>query len=220
VFVTVALAVFLLNLVLPPLVLTIARKPWDHFSFNPWLHRLPEWLASPEATIGRKLEFLSTVAVFWFIASSEYDAADWGFTVGVDDLFRWVFIAVVFGAYFALWFDARSQLIQGSRGWRSGGRGGFVGILLSTLGLTTAPCSVMGCGLPVVPVLGLAFQGLTSGTLAALATFSRVANEILVVGMSAIVLALGYLVSRDGGASQKRTGAHQHETPSGVVPAG
>jgi hypothetical protein len=220
VFLTVALAVFLLNLILPPLVLTIARKPWDHFSFNPWLHRLPEWLASPEATVGRKLEFLSTVALFWFIASSEYDAADWGFTVGVDDLFRWVFLAVVFGAYFALWFYARGQLIQSGRGWRSGGRGGFVGILLSTLGLTTAPCSVMGCGLPVVPVLGLAFQGLTSGTMAALATFSRAANEILVIGMSAVVLVLGYLVSHESRAGQKRTGPDQHETPMGSVPAG
>ena len=40
------------------LVLSLARKPFDLFTFNPWLPRLPEWLASPESPWGDKLAFL------------------------------------------------------------------------------------------------------------------------------------------------------------------
>ncbi len=213
VFVGVAAAVFLLNLFLPVLVLSVVRKPWDHFSFNPWLDQLPKWLVSPEATIGRKLEFLSKLSLFWFIASSQYDAAEWGFTVGVNDVVRWLFIASMFGAYFALWFYARGQLIRRGRGWSSGGRGGSAGVLLSTLGLSTAPCSVIGCGLPVLPVLGLGLHGLTSGALAGLATLSRVANDVVLVGISAMVLVLGWLVKLDEG-----TGTPQQGSPTDAVP--
>lgn len=197
IFVGVALAVFLLDLFLPPVILSVVRKPWDFFSFNPWLSQLPQWVVSPEASIGRKLAFLSDVALFWFVASSPYDAPEWGFSVGVRDLVRWVFMAFLFGAYFALWFYARGQGIGRGRRWSGGGRGGFAGALLSTLGLSTAPCSVAGCGAPVLPVLGLAFQGLTSGTLAGLATLSRVASVAVLTGMSLVVLALGWFVSLD-----------------------
>jgi hypothetical protein len=38
--------VFVLHVMLPPLVLAIARKPWTFFTFNPWLKRLPEYLVS------------------------------------------------------------------------------------------------------------------------------------------------------------------------------
>ncbi len=197
IFVGVALAVFLLDLFLPPIILSLVRKPWDFFSFNPWLSHLPQWVVSPEATIGRKLTFLSDVALFWFIASSPYDAPEWGFSVGVRDLARWISMSLLFGAYFALWFYARGQVSGRGRVWNSGGRGGFGGALLSTLGLSTAPCSVAGCGAPVLPVLGLAFQGLTSGALAGLATLSRVATVVVFVGMSIAVLALGLFVSVD-----------------------
>jgi hypothetical protein len=56
VFAAIAIAVFGLNLFLPVAVLSVVRKPWDHFSFNPWLKRLPEWVASSEVTLQRKLE--------------------------------------------------------------------------------------------------------------------------------------------------------------------
>src|SRR6266571_814604 len=46
VFVLVVAAIVALNLVLPPLVLSVARKPYDYFSINPWLHTLPSWLAA------------------------------------------------------------------------------------------------------------------------------------------------------------------------------
>jgi hypothetical protein len=199
-FFGVAAAVFLLNLLLPPLVLALVRKPWDHFSFNPWLSHLPQWLVSPQASIGRKVEFLSDVSLFWFIASSPYDAPEWAFSVGVRDIARSAGMSLLIGAYFALWLYARGRIPGPGRGWNSGGRGGVVGALLSTLGLSTAPCSVAGCGAPVLPVLGLAFQGLTSGMLAGLATLSRLATAVVFVGAGIAVLALGWVVGhRQGG---------------------
>ena len=207
IFVGVALAVFLLNLFLPPVVLSLARKPWDYFAVNPWLRQLPAWLASPQATLGRKLSFLSDVALFWFIASSPYDAPEWGFSVGVRDLARWVFMALLFGAYFALWSYARGRPAGGRRAWSGGGRGGVAGAVLSTLGLSTAPCSVAGCGAPVLPVLGLAFQGLTSGALAGLAALSRGATTVVLVGASAAVLALAWYVSGNTAGGAEGAGA-------------
>ncbi len=206
VFWGVALAVFLLNLFLPPVILAIVRKPWDHFSFNPWLSQLPRWLVSPEATVGRKLAFLSDVSLLWFIASSPYDAPEWGFSVDVRDLARWIVMSLLFGAYFALYTYARG--LRGSPGgeWRGGRRGGSVGALLSTLGLSTAPCSVAGCGAPVLPVLGLAFQGLTSGALAGLATLSRVMTSVVLVGACVAVIAMGWVVSVQGERSRPACG--------------
>jgi len=203
VFVGVAAAVFLLNLFLPVLVLSVVRKPWDHFSFNPWLSQLPKWLVSPEATIGRKLEFLSKLTLFWFVASSSYYGTEWGFSAGVSDVIRWVFVSSLFGAYFALWSYARSQLSPHGRGWST--HSGVAGGLLSTLGLTAAPCSVVGCGYPVLPVFGLALQGVTSGVLAGLATLSRVASVGLQAGMTVVILVLGALVNCDSVA--RREGA-------------
>jgi hypothetical protein len=195
VFVSVALAVCALNLILPLAILSVARKPWDYFSFNPWLSQLPGWLVSPEASWGRKVTFVQDLSVFWFTASSPYDAPEWGFAVGVRDLVRWAFVASLFGAYFALWFYARGR--RAGRGWGSGKPGGAAGALLSTLGLSTAPCSVMGCGAPVLPVVGLAFQGLSSSALVGLSTLSSVANLVVEIGMSLVVLGMGWLVGRD-----------------------
>ena len=218
VFWGVALAVFLLNLLLPPLVLAIVRKPWDHFSFNPWLSQLPRWLVSPEATIGRKLEFLSNVSLLWFIASSPYDAPEWGFSVDVRDLARWTVMSLLFGAYFALYAYARSRPVWRGVGWRCGRRGGSVGAVLSTLVLSTAPCSVAGCGAPILPVLGLVFQGLTSGALAGLATLSRVMTEVVFVGAGVAVFFMGWVVSRPAGFVAERrdegNAQMQHRDPS------
>ena len=64
----------------------------------------------------------------------------------------------------------RSGFIIGIRwlqcGWtgENSRRFGIAGALMSILGLSTGPCSVMGCGAPVLPVIGLAFVGLSSGT--------------------------------------------------------
>jgi hypothetical protein len=48
----------------------------------------------------------------------------------------------------------------------------------------------MGCGAPVIPVLGLAFVGLESGTLQFLAQSSRVAT---IAVFAVLFLAVGYL---------------------------
>jgi len=211
VFVLVVAAIVALNLVLPPLVLSVARKPYDYFSINPWLHNLPSWLASGEATASRKADFLWNAAVLWFVASGEYDAAEWGFTVTVADIARWALMGVLFGAYFTLWLERRTQLerpgvaaafqkgqtlLKSGRPWS---RGGVVGTLLSTLGFTTMPCSVAGCGAPVLPVVGLALTGLSSGTIALLSGASRFLVWIVLAGVaaSAAVLARQVTEHRD-----------------------
>src|SRR5438132_6794858 len=61
--VTAGVAVF--DLVAPVVVLSIARRPADFFTFNPWLRRLPEYLASEDEPLGKKLSFLSNLALAW-----------------------------------------------------------------------------------------------------------------------------------------------------------
>ena len=51
------------------------------------------------------------------------------------------------------------------------------------LGVSTGGCTVMGCGAPVIPVVGLAFVGLSSGTLALLAELSRFATILVFVAV-------------------------------------
>ncbi len=188
VFVLVVVAIVALNLILPPLVLSVVRKPYDHFSFNPWLHNIPSWLRSGQDTLARKVDFLWNAAVMWFIASSE-------FTVTVRDIARWVFMGALFGTYFSLWLQRRTQLQQAGLAARRGGRGGVVGSVLSTLGLSTMPCSVVGCGAPVMPVLGLALTGLSSGTIALLSNASRVLVWIVIVGVAAAVVVMAKQVN-------------------------
>jgi hypothetical protein len=65
-------------------------------------------------------------------------------------------------------------------------------MLTSLVGLSTGPCSVMGCGAPVIPVVGLAFAGLSSGTLAFLSSLSRVVTLVVLVGLAAAVGVLAW----------------------------
>jgi hypothetical protein len=65
-------------------------------------------------------------------------------------------------------------------------------MLASVVGLSTGPCSVMGCGAPVIPVVGLAFAGLSSGTLAFLAGFSRVTTVLVFAALAGAVGTLGW----------------------------
>jgi hypothetical protein len=196
VFVLVVVALVALNLILPPLVLSVVRKPYDHFSFNPWLHNVPTWLRSDEASVGRKVDFLWNAAVLWFIASSEFDEAEWGFTVTVRDVARWILMGALFGAYFTVWLQRRTQLQHaGLAAGRRGGRGGVVGSVLSTLGLSTMPCSVVGCGAPVMPVLGLALTGLSSGTIALLSNASRILVWIVIGGIVAAIVVMAKQVN-------------------------
>ena len=53
----VSASVFVLHALLPALVLSVARKPWTYFAFNPWLKSLPAYLTS-SAPVTDKLDFL------------------------------------------------------------------------------------------------------------------------------------------------------------------
>jgi hypothetical protein len=196
-FLVVAASVFILNILLPPLVLSVARKPVDYFMFNPWLRRLPDYLASPAVPWRTKLEKLRELALFWFSADSPYGGVEWGFAVDAGDLGRTLAMAALCGAYFVLWW--RERALRPPSRWHAtlAGRGGVAGALVGALGLSTGPCSVMGCGAPVIPVLGLAFVGLSSGTLAWLARVSTVATTTVLVVLSLGVLCLGWLVGAD-----------------------
>ena len=69
-------------------------------------------------------------------------------------------------------------------------------MLASTLGFSTGGCTVVGCGAPVIPVVGLAFVGLSSGTLAMLADLSRVATTFVLIAVALGVIYLGWLAGK------------------------
>ena len=190
VFASVTLAVATLNVLAPVAILSAVRKPLDYYTFNPWLRRLPEYLASDEATLGEKLAKLPDLALFWFSAGSSYGGAEWGFAVDVAGAGRILLVSALFGLYFTLWRRYRDLASGGARGLR---RGGIAGAAATLAGVSTGACSVTGCGAPVLPVLALAFVGLESGTLHFLAQSSRVATIAL---FAVLILAVGYLMLR------------------------
>jgi hypothetical protein len=193
VFVAVAAGVFALDLFLPPAILSIARKPYDYFAFNAWLPALPGYLFASDVPLHSKLDFLPNLALFWFSADSAYGGVDWGFAVTVSDLLRILLLSLLFGLYFALVFHCRN--LARATGW-SPRRSGAAGALASVFGLSTGGCTVMGCGAPVIPVVGLAFVGLSSGTLALLAELSRVATTLVFIAVILAVIYLGWLAGR------------------------
>lgn len=193
IFVAVTLAVAALNVLAPVAILSAVRKPVDYYSFNPWLKRLPEYLASAEAPLGEKLGKLPDLALFWFSAGSTYGGAEWGYAVDVSDAGRILLVSALFGLYFALWRRYRDLALGGVRALR---RGGLAGAAATLFGISTGACSVSGCGAPLIPVLGLAFVGLESGTLYFLAQSSRVATFVLIGVLFLAVGYLGYKTSR------------------------
>src|SRR5436190_19064020 len=62
----VAAGVVALDVLLPPLVLSVARAPWTFFTFNPWLKSLPAYLASGK-TWSEKLVFHCGDELLWFV---------------------------------------------------------------------------------------------------------------------------------------------------------
>lgn len=167
VFWMVALGVFVLNVLLPVAVLSLFRKPVDYFTFNPWLSRLPEWLASAEVSLGRKVEFLSELALAWFISNNPIEGVEWGFVVDVPSVGRFVLTSLLFGAYFAVWAYRRDQVRQCGWGVRAARPGGVAGAL----------------------------TGVSSGTLQFFADFSRVAIWVVLAATALGVAYLGWLVS-------------------------
>ena len=187
VFAGVGVAVLVLDILVPVLVLSIARKPVDYFMVNPWLSNLPGYLTSGKGPLTERLGRAWELALFWFSANGTF-GIEWGFAVTAADLARFALTAALIGAYFALWVHRRDR--GGAPGWRPtvGQQGGMLGAVGSVFGVATGGCTVMGCGAPVIPVVGLAFVGLSSGTLAWLSQLSTVATPLVIGGMAAAVL--------------------------------
>jgi hypothetical protein len=193
IFAAVTAAVFVLDIVVPPVLLSLTRKPVDYFTFNPWLAKLPEYLGQGPGSVSHRLERISGLALFWFSSDNPY-GVEWGFAVTVADLARFLLMSLLVGAYFALWVHRRQQL--GAAGWAlgAGGQGGVLGAFSSVFGLATGGCTVMGCGAPVIPVVGLAFVGLSSGTLKWMSELSTVGTAAVFAGMTLGVLYFGWRV--------------------------
>src|SRR5262249_13958740 len=135
----VAAAVAAFNLLAPVVLLSTMRKPLDFFTFNPWLRRLPEYLAGPES-LSSKLAFLWHLKLAWVSA----DAAgpdggiEWSCVVDVGTLAQIACTALIFGAWFALWSHLRDR----GGAARSAG---LIGAATSAFGLGTCPCTLAGC---------------------------------------------------------------------------
>ena len=196
VFVSVATGVFALDLLLPPALLSLVRKPLDYFTFNAWLPELPRYLLRGDLPVQQKLEFIPGLALFWFSADSPYGGVEWGFAITVSDLFRFLLLSLLFGLYFTLVFHYRDVATTGGWSAKFSRRGGASGALASVLGISTGGCTVMGCGAPVIPVVGLVFVGLSSGALALLAELSRVATAVV---FSAVLVGVAYVGWLAGG---------------------
>jgi hypothetical protein len=192
------LAVLTLDVMLPPLVLSIVRKPWTYVTWNPWLKRAPEYLVS-DRPWAEKVDFLSRVALFWFSAEGPYGQPEWGFAVDAADVARFLLTAGLIGVFVALWLERRAEggSVPGAR------TGGAVGALGGVLGLSTGPCSVVGCGAPVLPVVALVFAGLSSTTLALLSQVSRISAIGVVLVLLAAITWLGWRAgTREAGRPQ------------------
>jgi hypothetical protein len=196
-------AVVALQVLLPPLVLSAVRKPWTYFTFNPWLKSAPAYFAS-DRPWSEKVDFGWRVALFWFSAEGAYGQPEWGFAVDGADVARFVLVAALMGVYVALWLERRAAgaHLPAARS------GGVVGALAGVLGLSTGPCSVVGCGAPVLPVVALVFAGLSSTTLAVLSQVSRVSAIVVIVALLAVIAWLGLEVGRrSAGAGPGRSPA-------------
>jgi hypothetical protein len=193
VFGTAVAGALAVSVLLPPLVLSLARKPCDYFTLNPWLASLPHYLVSADVPLGQRVAFLPNLALFWFSSDNPW-GVEWGVAVTVADLLRFLAVAVLFGAYLALWVEVRDRI--GRPGWPAptSRQGGLAAALAGVLGFSTGSCSVMGCGAPVMPVVGLAFTGLASGTIKLLSAVSAIATAAVVLVLSLGVGYFGWLV--------------------------
>jgi hypothetical protein len=191
VFWLVTVVVFAMHIAVPPIVLSLARKPVDYFTFNPWLKRLPDYVMSGPGSLGQRLDKVWDLALFWFSSDNPL-GIEWGFAVTTSDLARFALMSLLVGAYFALWIDLREQAPLSNWGVRATGQGGAVGAVASICGLATGGCTVMGCGAPVIPVVGLAFAGLSSGTLKWMSNLSTVGTAAAMAFMTLGVLYLGW----------------------------
>src|SRR5207237_4148706 len=120
------------------------------------------------------------------------EGIDWGFIIDVPTLGRILLTSVIFGAFFALWSYRRREGLACGVAFKAARPAGVAGAMTSILGLTTGPCTLAGCGVPVLPVVGLAFTGLSSGTLTLFSTLSRISIAVVLVAMALAVIWLGW----------------------------
>jgi hypothetical protein len=194
-FICVASGVFALDLLVPPLVLSIARKPITSFTINPWVHNLPDYLVSGRGSFEERLSRAWGLALFWFSADGSF-GIEWGFAVTTADLARFAFMSLLVAAYFALWMERRSTFPVAPWGSGAGGSGGVLGALGGIVGLSTGGCTVVGCGAPVLPVIGLAFAGLSSTTIKWMSDLSTIGTAAVFIGLLASVGWLGWRTGR------------------------
>src|SRR2546427_13107202 len=102
VFASVTLAVAALNVVAPVAILSAVRKPLDFYTFNPWLKRLPEYVASDNAPLVEKLARLPDLALSWVSPGITYAGAEWGLPVDGTDVGRIVLVSALLGLYLPL----------------------------------------------------------------------------------------------------------------------
>ncbi len=202
VFAGVTIAVLVLSVLLPVAVLSVFRKRVDYFTFNPWLSNLPEYLASHPDPWSKKLAFLSDMALAWFLSNSPIEGVEWGFIIDVPSVVRFLLTSLLFGAYFALWAHRRH-----ASPFATGRYAGTVGAATSVMGFTTGACSVTGCGVPVLPVVGLALTGLSSGMLTFLGQLARVGTTVVLVAVAVGVVWLGWQAGATGGTESPRVAA-------------
>lgn len=195
-FVGVGAAVLALDILVPVAVLSLARVRVDYFTFNPWLGNLPGYLASGKGSLAERLGRAWELALFWFSADGVF-GIDWGFAVTTADLARFFLMAALVAAYFVLWAHRRDR--TGAAGWRmrAGRQGGVLGAVGSVCGLATGGCTVMGCGAPVLPVIGLAFAGLSSTTIKWMSDVSTIGTAAVLIGLGSAVLWQGWRVGNE-----------------------
>jgi hypothetical protein len=209
-----AAAVAVFNFGAPIAILSIAKRPPNFATFNPWLPRLPQYLAS-DAPWEKKVAFVSDMAIGW-ISADDGTEVEWGVVLDVPTLGRILLTSLVFGTYFALWsYRKRTQQACGL-GAKAARPAGVAGAVTSVFGLTTGPCTLAGCGVPVLPIVGVAFTGLSSGQMTLLTTLSRVSYAVVLVAMGIAVLWLGYRV---GSGPKMPPPQKASETPVGAQAA-
>src|SRR5205085_10157536 len=142
--------------------------------------------------LSNKLSFLSNMALAWLSSDNGGEGIEWGFIVDVPTVVRILLTSLVFGSYFALWSYRRALGAACAPGARAARPAGVAGAVTSVLGLTTGPCTLAGCGVPVLPVVGLAFTGLSSGTLTLFSTLSRLSIAVVLAAMAIAVIWLGW----------------------------
>jgi hypothetical protein len=194
VFAGVALGVLVVDLLLPILVLSLARGPFTHVAINPWLSRLPEWLRSSDAAWSRKLEFVSEMALAWVIANNPPGELEWALVVDVPSLGRLMLTALMLGAYFALWSYGRDRRSPVAWGVWTARYGGAAGAVMTVAGFFTNPCLLLEAGVPVLPVVGLALTGASSATLTLLGELAWAGTAIVLLMATLGVAWLGWLV--------------------------